>query len=199
MKKRLIIIFTIAYFLFVNTSYIWEKLPGLWDIALTGVFFLSFIILVIILIIQIVKMIKSKFSIRITIINCILLTTILTLTIIFPLGIVDFMKFEGPNLILAQYEGAANCTTTLKIKDKNRFIQRSTCFGIDEYYGNYRIDGDTIKLYYDKKSSFDSKFAYGLIILDSIHNDEKIGKILYYRDSTDNNPLPMKILEYEIK
>ncbi len=199
MKKNLIIVLSIIYFLFVNSSYFWEKLPGLWDMVLTGILFLSFVILAIILIFQIIKMIRNKFSSKITIINCIILTTVLTVTALYPLGIVDFRKFEGIDLILAQYEGAANCTTTLKIKKENRFIQRRICFGIDEYYGNYRIDGDTIKLHYDEKSSFGSKYAYGLIKLDSIKNDKNYGLILYYRDSVDNDPLPMRILEYRIK
>lgn len=198
MKKSLIIIISILYFLLFNLSRLWEKLPGLWDLILSGILFVGFLILAIVLIVQIVKMIKNKFALRIDIINSILLTTVLILTVIFPFGLIDFNKFEEPNLILAQYEGSANCTTTLKIKDSDRFIQRSICFGVDEYYGKYEIIADTIKLYYDKKSSFDSKYAYGLILLDSIQTDKKIGKIIYYRDTLDDNPLPMRILQYDI-
>jgi hypothetical protein len=198
MKKRLIIILSIIFFLLVNTSYFWKKLPGLWDFLIIGILFLGFIVLTIILIIQIVKLIRNKFSKRITIINCAILTITLILTIIFPFGILDSNKFEGKNLIFAQYEGVANCTESLKIKEKNRFIQSSVCFGKDDYSGNYEIRGDTIKLFYDKKSSFDSKYAYGIIVLDSIKTQTRIGKILYYRDSSDNNPLPMKIFAYKL-
>lgn len=198
MKKYLIIISSIIFFLLVNSSRLWEKLPGLWDLFLSGLLFIGFIILAIILIVQSVKLIKNRFTQKLTIINCILLSTVLFLTVIFPFGLIDFNKFEEPNLILAQYEGSANCTTTLKIKDSDRFIQRSICFGVDEYYGKYEIIGDTIKLYYDKKSSFDSEYAFGVIMLDSNQTDKKIGRIIYYRDTADDNPLPMRILEYKL-
>ena len=199
MKKILIIIISIIYFLLVNTSRLWEKLPGLWDIIIMGVLVAGFIILTIILIVQIVKIFRNRFTQKINIINSVLLTTILTITAIFPFGIIDYNKFEEPNQIIAQYEGVANCTITLKIKYSNRFTQRNICFGADEYYGKYEMVDDTIKLFYNNKSSFGSEYAYGLIILDSIQSDKRIGHILYYRDSTDENPLPMKILDYKLK
>jgi hypothetical protein len=198
MRKILIIFFSIIYFLAVNTSYFWEKLPGLWDMLITLILFLGFFIFVIILIIQIVYLIQSKYSNRNRIINCIILLIILITTAFFPKGIIDFRKFEGPNLVLAVYKGVANCTTTLEIKKDKRFIERSICFGVEENSGRYELKGDTITMYFDKKANSVSSTAYGIIILDSIRTEDNIGQIIYYKGSWNTNRVPMKILEYNI-
>ena len=160
---------------------------------------LCFVALLVVLIVQIVKLIRIKFADKKKTLTSAFLLTVLVLTLIFPLGIIDFHKYEGPNLIIAQYEGSGNCTTTLKIKESNRFVQTSVCFGVDEYKGEYEIFGDTLKLSFNHKSSFGSKVAFGLIQLDTNITTGKIGQIIYYKDSFDNNPLPMEILEYNIK
>ena len=124
---------------------------------------------------------------------------VLVTTALFPRGIIDFRKFEGPNLILAVYKGVANCTTMLEIKKDNRFIQRSICFGVDEFSGRYELKGDTITMYFDKKTNSVSRTAYGIIKLDSIRTADNIGLIMYYQDSLTSNRLPMRIIEYNMK
>jgi hypothetical protein len=78
------------------------------------------------------------------------LTIALTLTFLIPFGLINFDKLEGNNVLVAEKEGAANCMTTLKLKDDFTFRERSVCFGVTEIKGNFHIENDTI--YFDNVS-----------------------------------------------
>jgi hypothetical protein len=45
----------------------------------------------------------------------------------------------SPTVLIAQMEGAANCTTTLKLKKDNTFVERVICFGITDFCINYQF------------------------------------------------------------
>lgn len=150
MKNKGLIITTIIFFLTVNTTYYWEGKLGLFA-------FPAFLILVVIylglglaLIRQIYFAVKEKFADKTRLINIGLLTIVLTLTFLKPFGLIDFDKIEGDNILIAEREGAANCMTTLKLKDNFTFSERSVCFGVTEIKGNYHLQNDTI--YFDNVS-----------------------------------------------
>ncbi|MGX7686025.1 hypothetical protein ACWA1C_02575 [Flectobacillus roseus] len=150
MKNKGLIITTIIFFLTVNTTYYWEGKLGLFA-------FPAFLILVVIylglglaLIRQIYFAVKEKFADKTRLINIGLLTIVLTPTFLKPFGLIDFDKIEGDNILIAEREGAANCMTTLKLKDNFTFSERSVCFGVTEIKGNYHLQNDTI--YFDNVS-----------------------------------------------
>jgi hypothetical protein len=60
------------------------------------------------------------------------------------LGLVDFDKLEGDELLVAEREGSANCMTVLKLKDDLSFRERNVCFGVTETTGTFHIQNDTI-------------------------------------------------------
>jgi hypothetical protein len=198
MKNKSIIIGAILFFLLLNTSLLWEKLPGFWDMGITAVLIIAFLSLMVVLLVQIVLIIIGRFKNKEKNISTAVLASVLLLSILFPYGIVDSAIFEEPNLIYAQYEGVANCTETLKIKQSGRFKHSSICFGVDEYEGAYKIIGDTIKLQYESKAPLQSKLAYGIIKLDSIVSENDIGTIMYYRDLRDEKPIPLTIAQYDL-
>lgn len=147
MKNKDLLILTIIFFLTVNTSYYWEVKLGLWA-------FPAFVILVVIycglgvaLIRQIYFLIKEKFTVKIRLLPIGLLTLVLTLTFLKPVGLIDFNKLEGSSVLIAESEGAANCRTTLKLRDDFTFSLRSVCFGVTEIKGDYHLQNDTI--YFD--------------------------------------------------
>ncbi|MFV0140887.1 hypothetical protein OBK16_13580 [Empedobacter falsenii] len=109
----------------------------------------------------------------------------LTTIIIKPTGIINFDKLEGENLYFAQTEGAANCTSTLKLKETNKFIYESICFGMDKTKGNYEIDKNLIYFKNFDKNKF--QFQYGKI-------NVKNNTIDLYRDINDNNPFSIPII-----
>jgi len=76
-----------------------------------------------------------------------LLTIVLVLAFFKPFGFIDFDKLEGGDLLIAEREGAANCMTTLKLKDNFTFRETNVCFGVTEIKGNYHLQNDTI--YFD--------------------------------------------------
>ena len=88
---------------------------------------------------QIYFSVKEKFKQNHRFILIGLLTTVLLLTYFKPLGIVDFDKFEGTDILIAEREGAANCLTTLKLKDDYTFRERIGCFGVSEIKGTAKF------------------------------------------------------------
>jgi len=198
MKNRSIIIVAILFFLLLNTSLLWEKLPGFWDMGITAVLIIGFLSLMVILLVQIVLIIIDRFKNKKKNISTAILASVIFLSILFPYGIVDSATFEEPNVIYAQYEGVANCTETLKIKKSGRFKHTSICFGVDEYAGTYKINGDTLKLQYEGKAPLQSKLAYGIIKLDSIISEKDKGTIMYHKDISDDKPIPFTIAQYEL-
>lgn len=128
-------------------TYYWEGKLGLFA-------FPAFLILVVIylglgvaLLRQIYLLIKYNFADKTRLITIGLLTLVLTLTFFRPFGIINFDKLDGDIVLIAEREGAANCITTLKLKDDFTFKERNICFGVTETKGNFHLQNDTI--YFD--------------------------------------------------
>ena len=135
---------------------------------------------------QIYFSVKEKFKQNHRFILIGLLTTVLLLTYFKPLGIVDFDKFEGTDILIAEREGAANCLTTLKLKADYTFRERIGCFGVSEIKGTFRVANDTI--YFDniqlgrQKESF---YKFAVIKLTKFDNPKIFGDLIRYKDLTD--------------
>ena len=197
MRSRTVVIISIIFFTLVNTSYFIEKLSGIWDILIAIVTTLGFLVLGIILIGQLFKLFKEKLGDKSRIISTIVLIITLTVTGIFPLGVINYEDLQGEDLLVASLEGGANCQTVLKIKKNNKFIQTSLCFGVDKWSGTHQIFGDTVKLNYVDTADLNKKFAYGLIKLTKNKEYIKIGRILMFQSYKDTMGLPMNIDYYD--
>ncbi len=174
-------------FILINTSYYWEGEFGIFTFLIFIILFICFFILSIELIRQLYIASKNDFTEkpRIYLIGFMILC--LTLIMIKPTGIINFDKLEGENLLFAQTEGAANCTSTLKIKkDNNKFSYESICFGIEKTKGTYKIIDRIIYFNNYDKSKFN--FIYGKI-------DKNKGFIALYRNKNDPNPFQIPIIE----
>lgn len=110
----------------------------------------------------------------------------LILIIIKPNGIIDFDQLEGEDRIVAQAEGAANCTSRLKLKDSEKFTFESICFGIEKSKGEYKIIKDTVYFTKTTRSSFSPDFA----IIDKFDN-----QIIIYENKNDKNPMHLSIID----
>ena len=103
MKKYIISFFSILLLLIVNTSYFWENLPGLFDMAILFSILIGFIILIIVFVNQLIKGINEKFKNRIRILNLLISLTVLILTYLHPFGFIKFEEvFDGENIFFAQ-------------------------------------------------------------------------------------------------
>jgi len=135
---------------------------------------------------QIYLSVKEKFEQKSRFILIGLLTTVLLLTYLKPLGLVDFDKFEGTDVLIAEREGAANCLTTLKLKDDYTFRERIGCFGVSEIKGTFRVLNDTI--YFDDIElgrHEESFYKFAVIKSKKFDNPKILGDLMRYKDVTD--------------
>ena len=144
MKQKTILAISIVFFLILNTKYFWEGKLGLLAFLLISILFLVYIFLAIVLVIQIIKSIIEKFSNKNRLVIVTILIFVISLSFLYPNGLIDFERFQGKDLLVAKREGAANCMTIIKLKENNKFVERNVCFGIEEIKGNYNMKGDTV-------------------------------------------------------
>jgi len=138
-QYKTILISTIILFLLINTGYYWEGMLGGWNFLLLILYALSFLVLFLCLIRQLYLVVRERFKDKGRIYLTIIMIFLLGLIVAKPNGIIDFEKFEGKDLFIAFQEGVANCTTMLKLKEKEQFYIRSICFGDTKTWGNYSV------------------------------------------------------------
>jgi len=135
------------FFLLINTSYYWEGKLGLYAFPAFAILAIAYISLSILLFQQVYAYTKEKFANKSRLIVAVVLFTVLAVTFLKPLGIINYDKFQGEDLLIAEREGAANCMTTLQLKEDFTFKEKSVCFGITETTGKFHLQHDTI--YFD--------------------------------------------------
>ena len=118
---------------------------------------------------------------------------LLALIYVFPTGMIDFAKWESPDLMTARREGTANCTTTLHLKTGKKFITETRCFGLDQSGGKYRIAGDTIYFEYDQQPADGEKLAYG--VLHRNPKDQTLQQLRYFQSMTFSRSLDFLVLK----
>ena len=186
MKNKGLFITTIIFFLLVNTTYYWEAKLGLFAVPSFILLLAVYFGLVIALLRQIYLLVKEKFQQKHRFVLIALLTTVLVLTYFKPLGLVDFDKLEGPDVLVAEREGAANCLTTLKLKDDYTFRERIGCFGISEIKGTFSVVNDTI--YFDNIQlgrHEESFYKFAVIKPTKFTNPKISGDLIRYKDLSD--------------
>ncbi len=127
---------------------------------------------------------KQKDKSRLLLIGFLIL--VLTLTFIKPFGLINFDELEGKDILIAQREGAANCMTTLKLKDNYTFRERIVCFSVTEIKGTYHFQNDTI--YFDNNEiSRDEKDFYRFAVIrpSKYYSNKKYFDLTRYKNLTD--------------
>lgn len=186
MKHKVLIITTMVFFLTVNTYYFWEGNLG--PFAFHTYMFLTvvYIVLAIGLLGHLIFAVKEKFADRQRLFVITFLALILALTFLFPRGIINFDKLEEKDLLVAQLEGAANCTTTFKLKEDNKFVERSVCFGVTETKGIYKLKGDTIFFSNVVLARGDKSYYDFALIKKSVSQNQTIlGYLVRYKNTRD--------------
>ena len=186
MKNYGLLITTIIFFLIVNTTYYWEGKLGNFAFPAFLILLTAFLGFGVALIRQIYFLVKEKFALKKRLINIGIITLVLTLTFLKPFGLIDFEKFEGDNILIAEREGAANCVTILKLKDNFTFSERSVCFSVTETKGNFYLQNDTI--YFDNVSvgRQENKFyKFAVIVPSKFNKDGKHFDLIRYKSLSD--------------
>ena len=178
LKNKGLLIAVIIFFLIINTTYYWEVKLGFFIFPAFLILVVVHFVFAIILIGQIYFAVKEKLTNKPRLLTIGLLTIVLVLTFIRPYGLIDFDRLQGGDILIAEREGAANCTTTLKLKDNFTFRERSVCFEVSEIVGKYRFQNDTI--YFDNVKSGKNKTEYYQFAV--IRSPSEYGKSKYIAD-----------------
>ena len=120
------------------------------------------------------------------------MSLVIGLTIYKPFGLINFDKIEGKDLLVAQREGAANCMTTLKLKENRNFVERSVCFGVDKTNGTYDLKNDTI--WFSNISRGNEFYKFGVIV--ELENERE--EIVLYHHVNDTMPLNLFVNKNEL-
>src|SRR5690606_9835359 len=132
-------------------------------------------------------------------INIGLLTLVLTLTFLNPFGLIDFDKLEGENILIAEREGAANCMTTLKLKDNFTFRERSVCFGVTETKGRYYIQNDTIYFVNVNLGRHENNYyEFAIIKPSKVNTNENHFDLTMFENLTDTTGFGLWITKNEL-
>ena len=195
-SKPLIIIATI-FFLTVNTSYFWEGKVGFFALPAFLLLVIVYIELAIALIRQFYLAIKEGFNSKTRLFTIIFLIFVSILTYFKPLGLINFDRLEGYNILIAEREGVANCMTTLKLKDNYTFVEKEVCFGMTEIKGKYHIQNDTI--YFDKVNiGRDGDEFYKFAVVKSLKSNKDDFSLIMYKNLTDTIGYELWITKNEL-
>jgi len=175
---RALILTSILFLIVINTSYFWRYALGLLEIFAHLILLGVFIFFILMLALHFIKAIKEKFLVRRRNILLFCLTIVIGLTLYKPFGLIDFKKFEGEDLMIAEREGTANCMTRLHLKEVGLFIEESFCFGLSRIRGTYEIENDTIW--------FSNNYEYKFGIICTLNSSKRIE---LYKHSKDKKPL----------
>jgi hypothetical protein len=158
---------------------------SLW-FALIGIAILQLIILI---------FEKPKIYQRLIFVSAILFLNLFSLTK--PKGLVNWEKYEGENLLVAERIGTAKCRTKIKLKDGNKFKFENHCFGIDFQFGTYILKGDTLFFALDEVNNFMDKSSFA-ILLRGEKDTSKYYQLLLFENHEKTRSLNFEISEIKM-
>jgi hypothetical protein len=199
MKYKGLTISAVVFFLIVNTSYLWQPKIGILAVPFFLLMIGAYFILAGLLIAQLLFTTRERFSNRPRLLTIVLLTTVLTLTLLKPAGLINFEKLEGKDLLVAQREGAANCMTTFRLKENNKFTERSVCFGTTEVKGNFKQIGDTLFFSNVSMGRGESNYyEFALIRPSDSRSGNMLGNLVQYKSKNDSTGNEIWIVKNEL-
>ena len=200
MKIKILLLTTFILLLIVNTAFFWEGKLGSFAMILSLILVIIYGVLIISLLYQIYLAIREKFKNTQRLISIGIVAVVLVLIYFRPDGIINFEKFQGNDLLIAEREGAANCNTTLKLKESNKFIEKSICFGVSEITGKYSIKGDSI-FFSDVQLGRDKSEYYQFAVIKQSASENKkiIGELKRFMNYSDTLPHELWITKNELK
>ena len=200
MKNKILLLTTFILLLIVNTTFFWEGKLGFFAMVLSLILVIVYGVLIISLLYQIYLAIREKFKSTQRLISISIVAVVLILIYIRPDGIINFEKFQGNDLLIAEREGAANCYTSLKLKENKKFIEKSICFGVSEITGKYSIKGDSI-FFSDVQLGRDKSEYYQFAVIKQSASENKkiIGELKRFMNYGDTLPHELWITKNELK
>jgi hypothetical protein len=195
-KKLLkaIIIYTLVW----NTSYFWEYLPALFDMGIFLLLLLTIATLLPIAAYQVYKYLTEEHKVKFRLVNAGLIALLAVLTFYKPLGLIDFKKFEGEDILFAVAKTVANGTISIRLKEGNRFKKTINSFGVDNYWGSYEMINDTLKLHYDINTDSGKENDFATLEIPSDTSGGNLGYVYYHTEGVSKRGVSMKIYKLNI-
>ena len=200
MKNKILLLTAFILLLIVNTAFFWEGKLGSFAMVLSLILVVVYGVLITSLLYQIYLAIQEKFKSTQRLISISIAAVVLVLIYFKPYGIINFEKLQGNDLLIAEREGAANCYTTLKLKENNKFSEKSICFGVSEITGKYSIKGDSI-FFSDVQLGRDKSEYYQFAVIKQSASENKkiIGELKRFMNYSDTLPHELWITKNELK
>lgn len=196
MKQKRILVATVVFLLIINTFNLWKGQLGMFHLILSIVLFFYFLVLSGFLVGQLFAAFQEKLKDKHRLYLLAILVFTLGSTVLYPRGMFNFDNWGSSTVLIAQVEGAANCTTTLKLKKDNTFVERVVCFGIADSKGRYLMKGDTIFFHSVKSGRNNGNFyKYAVLKKPAIKSKGKLGNLECYERLTDTIGFPMEIIK----
>jgi hypothetical protein len=156
------------------------------------------VILFFCLLVQLYRPIRERFKNRKRITTIVCLTIVLGISFLYPDGLIDFERLQGKDLIVAQREGAANCTITFRFKKTNQFSETDICFGVERGRGTYLMKDDTVYLNYNRSTGSKGKYSFAVIKLHSTEFSQAMGEVKFFKEKNDSLPLILILTKYDL-
>lgn len=169
-KNNVLLIIAVIFFLVINTAYYWDTKVSSMLLPIYLLLAAIYLALVIVFVRQVFLAAIEKLSDKSRLITIGLLGIILVAVLIKPHGIIDFVRLEGKDRLVAYIEGVASCATTLKLKDNFTFKYRNVCFGVSEARGTYNIANDTIYFRQDGQRQQEA-MKYTFAVVEKLERD----------------------------
>ncbi|MEM6394845.1 MAG: hypothetical protein AAF741_00760 [Bacteroidota bacterium] len=179
----------------VNTRGYYEICIGIFNLPLFVFLLLLFVVLSILCFFQITFIVGERFSIKERIFNTSIAGLCLLTCLYWPLGFIDYSPVPGESLLIASWEGAANCTTTFELKSENRFIEWGYCFfGAKEFHGDFIIENDTL-FFQNVQTCWDEPY-FEFAILEKEPNSGR-EMLVRYLDHNDTKGAKLEVAKNE--
>jgi hypothetical protein len=191
-KNKLTIGIALVFFLAVNSISLWSENLGFWSMFLSILLLMIFVGLTLTLFIHFILGIKERFKNQERTKVTAILSFVITLTFVAPLGLYDFNQLESKDIIVAHREGVAGCSLTLQLKEDKTFIFKGICFGTSTTTGDYISTGDS--LFFENV-----KLGRGMSDFYEFGVKDSLGLIWLYNHRQDSSGIRLKILQIEQK
>ena len=187
MKYKALLIAAISFFIVINSIYLLHDKLGLLIMPILMILFLAYCGLGLEFILQLYFAKQEQFSDKYRLFVIGVLGVVLIITYYYPLGLFRPKQSDEHDLLLAEREGAANCMTTLRLKDDFSFIERNVCFGVTELKGNYRLQHDTIYFkYLEPAQTNDTPYEFATIRPLESSNSQYKFILIRYKNQQDS-------------
>ena len=180
------------------TSWFWLQIPILGFLMKPALFFL-FAFLVVADGYYLLKLFIQKFKDQAHINRVFILSALLVLTFFIPYHKIDFSRLEGKDLIVVTRTGTVNCITNLKLKEGQRFLEESWCFGLTIKRGEYQISSDTVRFIYDNPENENERLVTGVFTRPKSAIDKTPTQLEFYHPGANGRAITMFVKQYEVK